>query len=134
MQRDLDMVINCCSFNKPCINSNKATFFGKSCCKSYDRNLSLYIIGDVIQHVERHEYLGIIIDDKFSFKYHNIKCSSRASNKMYQLRKIRGCITTKCALTIYKTMVLPLFEYGGLFLTRVQPLNRRRCKDYKTRH
>ena len=37
-------------------------------------------------------------------------------NKMYQLRKIRGCITTKCALTIYKTMVLPLFEYGGLFL------------------
>ena len=78
--------------------------------------ISLYILGDVIKHVERHEYLGIIIDDKLSFKYHSIKCSSRASNKMYQLREIRGCITTKCALTIYKTMVLPLFEYGGLFL------------------
>ena len=118
VQRDLDMVINWCSFNKLCINSNKtkATFFGKSFSRSYDRNLSLYILGDVIKHVERHEYLGIIIDDKLSFKYHNVKCSSRASNKMYQLRKIRGCITTKCALTIYKTMVLPLFEYGGLFL------------------
>ena len=112
------MVINWFSFNKLCINSNKtkATFFGKSFSRSYDRNLSLYILGDVIKHVERHEYLGIIIDDKSSFKYHNIKCSSRASIKMYQLRKIRGCITTKCALTIYKTMVLPLFEYGGLFL------------------
>ena len=83
------MVINWCSFNKLSINSNKteATFFGKSFSRSHDRNLSLYILGDVIKHVERHEYLGIIIDDKLSFKYHNIKCLSRASNKMYQLRK-----------------------------------------------
>ena len=27
-----------------------------------------------------------------------------------------ACRMAKCALTIYKTMVLPLFEYGGLFL------------------
>ena len=58
-------------------------------------------------------YLGIIVDDKLSFKHHNSKCSRRASNTIYQLRKIRGCITTRCALSIYKTMV---FEYGGVFL------------------
>ena len=58
VQRDLDMVINWCSFNKLCINSNKtkATYFGKAFSRSYDRNLSLYILGDVIKHVERHEY------------------------------------------------------------------------------
>ena len=45
VQRDLDMVINWCSFNKLCINSNKtkATFFGKSFSRSYDRNRSLFI-------------------------------------------------------------------------------------------
>ena len=44
VQRDLDMVINWCSFNKLCINSNKtkATFFGKSFSRSYDRNLFIH--------------------------------------------------------------------------------------------
>ena len=37
-------------------------------------NLSLYIFGDVVEHVEHYEYLGIIVDDKLSFKNH------RASN------------------------------------------------------
>ena len=48
--------------------------------------------------------------------YHSSKCSRGANSKIYQLRKIRGSITTKCALSIYKTMILPLLEYGGVFL------------------
>ena len=47
----------------------------------------------------------------------NMSGISGASNKLYQLRKIRGCITTKCALSIYKAMVLPIFEYGGIYLS-----------------
>ena len=135
MQNDLDMVINWCSFNKLCINSNKtkATIFDKSFSRSCVSNLSLYIFGDVVEHVEHYEYLGIIVDDKLSFKNYSIKCSNRANNKIYQLKKIRGCITTKCALTIYKSMVLPLVEYGGLFLdtctdnvqTKIQRLQNR---------
>ena len=91
------------------------------------------IFGDVVEHVEHYEYLGIIVDDKLSFKNYSIKCSNRANNKIYQLKKIRGCKTTKCALTIYKSMVLPLVEYGGLFLdtctdnvqTKIQRLQNR---------
>ena len=58
----------------------------------------------------------IVVDNKLSFKYHSSKCSRGANSKIYQLRKIRGSITTKCALSIYKTMILPLLEYGGVFL------------------
>ena len=107
--------------------------FDKSFSRSCVSNLSLYIFGDVVEHVEHYEYLGIIVDDKLSFKNYSIKCSNRANNKIYQLKKIRGCITTKCALTIYKSMVLPLVEYGGLFLdtctdnvqTKIQRLQNR---------
>ena len=140
MQNDLDMVINWCSFNKLCINSNKtkATLFDKSFSRSCVSNLSLYIFGDVVEHVEHYEYLGIIVDDKLSFKNYSIKCSNRANNKIYQLKKIRGCITTKCALTIYKSMVLPLVEYGGLFLDtctdNVQTKIQKITKPHTTNH
>ena len=77
----------------------------------------MHIFGKEIERVDRHEYLGIVVDDRLSFKYHNNICFSRVNNRIYQLKKIRGCITTKCALSIYKTMILPLFEYGGLFLS-----------------
>ena len=38
------------------------------------------------------------------------------SNKIYSLAKIRDCITLKCALTIYKQTILPLFDYSGFVL------------------
>ena len=83
MHNDLDMVINWCSFNKLCINSNKtkATIFDKSFSRSCVSNLSLYIFGDVVEHVEYYEYLGIIVDDKLSFKNYSIKYSNRATIK-----------------------------------------------------
>ena len=38
------------------------------------------------------------------------------SNKIYSLVKIRDFITTHCALTIYKQIILPLFDYSGFIL------------------
>ena len=78
-------------------SNTKATIFDKSFSRSCEKNLSLHVSGVAIKHVEQYEYF--IVDDKLSFKHHNSKCSRRANNKIYQLRKIRGCITTKCALS-----------------------------------
>ena len=119
VEKDLNTVVNWCSFYKLCINSKKtkATFFNKSFSRSCNRNQSLCISNDIVRQEDHHGYLGIIVDDKLSFRNHNNKCLRSASNKLYQLRKIRGCITTKCALSIYKAMVLPIFEYGGIYLS-----------------
>ena len=40
----------------------------------------------------------------------NIMC------QMFKLRKLRRMITTKCAISIYKQTVLPLFDYAGFML------------------
>ena len=119
VERYLNTVLNWCSFYKLCINTKKtkATFFNKSFSRSCNRNQSLCISNDIVRQEDHHGYLGIIVDDKLSFRNHKNKCLHSASNKLYQLRKIRGCITTKCALSIYKTMVLPIFEYGGIYLS-----------------
>ena len=119
VQKDLDSVLNWCSFNKLCINSNKtkATFFDNSFSRSSVSNHHLYIRGEEIARVDHCEYLGIAVDDRLSFKKQISKCSIRVNNRLFQLRKIRGCITTNCALSIYKTMILPLLEYGGVFLS-----------------
>ena len=38
------------------------------------------------------------------------------SAKVYQLRKIRHLLTKKAALMIYKNMILPILEYGDIFM------------------
>ena len=116
VQRDLDSVTNWLSFNKLCINTSKtkATIFDKSFSRSCGKNLSLHVSSVAIKHVEQYEYLGIIVDGKLSFKHQNSKCSRRASNTIYQLRKIRGCITRRCALSI-KRWCYPCLNMEGCF-------------------
>ena len=40
----------------------------------------------------------------------------KVSNRIYQLTRIRSFITKRAALLIYKNMILPVLEYGDIFL------------------
>ena len=65
------------------VGKTKATIFDKSFSRQCATNLSLYISGAVVKHVEHFEYLGIIVDDKLSFRHHISKCSCSANNSIY---------------------------------------------------
>lgn len=69
-----------------------------------------------IETVDSFKYLGEWIDNRLKFNIHLDACIRNASHKIYMLRKIRNNLDQRTANTIYKTMILPLIEYGNCFL------------------
>ena len=49
-----------------------------------------------------------------NYKCHLENCLKLISHKAYLLNKIRKNINTDTAITIYKTMILPILEYGDV--------------------
>ena len=86
--------------------------------KISDINLrNRFILNDqFLDYTNVYNYLGILLDQKMSLMplLHRLKNVIRS--KIYSLVKIRDLITTKCALTIYKQTILPLFDYSGFII------------------
>ena len=72
--------------------------------------------GQSLEYVNVYNYLGITLDQKMTLLPLLSKLKNVITHKIYSMVKIRDFITTKCALTIYKQTILPLFDYSG-FIT-----------------
>lgn len=68
-----------------------------------------------LDYVADYKYLGLTIDTKLTFSIHLNNTLKSISHKTYQLGKIRNSISAKTALQIYKTMILPILDYGDIF-------------------
>ena len=118
LQRDLNRLGDWCTANKIYINTEKTKvmFFGSK-QKIASLNMpTLSINGESIQRAKTYTYLGIRLDEQLSMETHANSVIQRVSDKIYQLTKIRSFITKRAALLIYKNMILPILEYGDIFL------------------
>ena len=68
----------------------------------------------ILDKVSSYKYLGIQLDANLNFHKYLQDCIQRATYKIHMLAKIRSYIDFNSALTIYKTMILPIFEYGDI--------------------
>lgn len=72
----------------------------------------LQIGGREIEYVQDYKYLGLTIDMQLKFvKYTNLLINN-VSHRISTLSRIRASITKDTALTLYKSMILTLFDYG----------------------
>lgn len=71
---------------------------------------------EAIDVVTSFKYLGIWIDNRLKFNVHLDACIRNGNHKIYMLRKIRNCMDQKTASLVYKSMILPILEYGNCFL------------------
>ena len=55
-----------------------------------------------------------IIDSRLEFEYHKQTLSRSINQQIFFLGKIRRYITTYAALQIYKTTILPIFDYADI--------------------
>ena len=76
---------------------------------------NLSIGNDNIHYVKNFNYLGVKLDCKLNFENHALECMRLVSHKIYMLTKIRYYITSEQALPIYKSKILPYFDYGDIF-------------------
>lgn len=64
-----------------------------------------------------YKYLGVTIDAKLTFMKHLINIIKTVSFKSSQLSKIRTCLITETSSLLYKTIILPIIDYGDIFLS-----------------
>ena len=84
-------------------------------------------IGDtLIQKVTSYKYLGMELDCDLSYKKHVNKIISSISAKLKQFQCMRVFLNKKAAILVYKSTILPILEYGDVFLSAV-PLVSRKC-------
>ena len=118
LQTDLDNLSNWCVDNEIYINSEKSKvmFFGSKARIETSTLPDFNIGGTTLQRAKTYTYLGIKLDEQLSLETHANSLISKVSNKIYHLSKIRSFITKKAAILIYKNMILPILEYGDIFL------------------
>ena len=117
LQHDLYGLNRWCNLNRVTINikKTKSMLFGSNHMLKKAKLLNLCIGNDIIHYVNNFNYLGVKLDCKLNFKHHAQECMRLVSHKIYMLSKIRNFITTYQALSIYKSKILPYFDYGDIF-------------------
>ena len=97
-----------------------------------------------LEIVPSYRYLSFNLDSTLSFSNHIRTVSSMVAHKANLLAKIRKFLTDEVALKIYKSMILPYFDYGDVIynqgnqdgLDKLQRLQNRClkiCKGYNVR-
>ena len=69
-----------------------------------------------IMFVNRFSYLGIVIDNEMTLEPLYKHVCRQVEQKLFMLRKIRRHLTKFAAVSLYKQMILPLFDYAGFLL------------------
>ena len=77
------------------------------------------IDGFKLQYVNQFNYLGIKLEYTLTFEHHASETTRMVAHKLYLLSKIRKYIDIQQAITIYRSMIVPYFDYGDIFLTKV---------------
>ena len=98
--------------------------------------VTLYLHGIALQQVPSYKYLGVTLDSTLSFKQHLAGVIRTVSHKIYVLSRVRKFLTTRSALVVYKSMIVPYFDYAdiayekatGAELEKVQRLQNRALK------
>ena len=116
LSNDLTNFKKWCIENKITINVKKTKYviFGLKSQLKRIVNHRLCIDTNSIDRVNSYKYLGITLDATLNYNCHLSNCLKLASHKIYLLSKIRKFITFEDANRIYKTMILPIVEYGDI--------------------
>ena len=116
MQLDLTQIVQWCNCNKLSLNfkKTKCMLFGAR-VKLKNSSCTKLVINDVyIDFVHQYKYLGVILDSHLTFNKHLNNIIKITAHKINLLSKVRQYLTINACTNIYKTMILPYFDYGDI--------------------
>ena len=114
----LDKVSNWLKQNKLTLNVKKTSFmtFGTSNMLNKMNDIQIKLQDANIKRESYTKYLGIIIDEKLSLEKHVEYIQRKVIPRLKLLGSLRNIVSKNTGLTIYKTMVSPLFDYCDVVL------------------
>ena len=78
------------------------------------KNINIKIGNETLGNVPTYKYLGIHLDQTLNYKYHSENLLKLINHKLYMFSKISKYLNVTSAITVYKTMILPYFDYGDI--------------------
>ena len=130
LQEDIDSLSHWCKENGIMANTDKTKimFFGSNNSLAKVPPFEIKF-GDVpLQTVTSYTYLGISLDNSLTYNLYVNRIISSVTSKLKQFRRMRGFLNTKAALMVYKGMLLPILEYGDIFLVGASATNIKRLQ------
>ena len=130
MQKDIDSISQWCVLNGITVNTEKSKVMVFGSNRTLGRLPPFEVkFGDLtLQSVCSYKYLGVTIDNQLNYNLHVNRIVASVSSKLKQFQRMRSFLTVKAALLIYKSMMLPILEYGDLFLSAATVKNRKRLQ------
>ena len=135
LQNDLNRMGEWCRDNGIHINTHKTKlmFFGSVQKLAKVTTPQVEIDGTVVERVCSYTYLGIKLDEQLTFNLHAQATIKRVSHKLYQMRRLRPLLNVKAATLLYKNLILPIMEYGDIFLTATTKVNRKKLQTLQNK-
>ena len=95
------------------INASKTKYmmFQSSKVKRSHQDMSIYMDDKAISRVESFSFLGVIIDDRLSWKNHVNHIHGKISVAIGMMYKLCAILPKKTLLMLYNALVLPYFDY-----------------------
>ena len=109
---ELDKIVDWLNANKMSLNVDKTHYIiftmpGKKIKSNHDVFISGYKISEVIST----KFLGVIIDQNLTWKYHIDHLCSKASKNIGIMRKLRRFLDSETMVTMYYSFIYPYFNY-----------------------
>ena len=118
MQEDIDSLSDWCNPNGIQMNTDKTKSMLFGSYKRLNRlpMVDIKIEGSSIEMLTKYKYSGIDLDGQLNYGKHINKVVAVAAQKLKQLRRMHSFLNTNAATLVNKNMILPVTEYGDIFL------------------
>ena len=83
--------------------------------------------------MSHYKYLGVTLDSQLNYDKHVQNIVSNVTVKLKQFRCMRYLLNIKSAMLVYKNMILPMIEYGDVFLVGTTVKNKKKLQILKNK-
>ena len=113
LNNDINRISSWMKENKLFLNMSKTEYviYGSHQRLKREDSLSLSCNGSSLTKSESFKYLGVGIDQHLSFNNHIEHVVNKVSRKLGVFRRLRISIPMAAAKHLYKTMIVPIFDY-----------------------
>lgn len=135
-QDDLNKIAQWCEDNRLSINFSKTKLMilGRVRNPSQIRQLpDLRMNNMVLGYTDSYKYLGLRLNSQLTLTQHINSTIALVANKLKTFTTVRQYIGTETSLLVYKTMILPLFEYSNLVYSLVPVALRKKLQRLQNR-
>ena len=130
MRCDVNALSSWCEANGVKMNTDKTKMMSFGSAKMLKKLpvTKIEVNAVPLQNVSCYKYLGVTLDGQLNYSNHVGKTISNVALKLRQFRRMRPFLTPKAATMVYKNMLLPMIEYGDVFVSGTTSENKRKLQ------